>query len=99
MEPIKDAAHVYEVERRARHAERPGFRISELQISPTQQVPWHCHTNVSDTFYVLEGTIRVFMREPKEDVVLKPGETLTLAPGRPHLVVNAGEESATFLIL
>jgi quercetin dioxygenase-like cupin family protein len=99
MEPVKDTTHVYEVERRARHAERPGFRINELQISPTQKVPWHYHTNVQDTFYVLAGRIRVFMREPKEDVVLGPGETFTLAPRRPHLVTNAGNTSATFLIL
>ena len=38
MEAVKDSSHLYEVERRARHAERPGFRISELQISPTQKV-------------------------------------------------------------
>ena len=48
---------------------------------------------------VLEGRIRVFMREPKEDVVLAPGETFTLAPRRPHLVTNIGETSATFLVL
>lgn len=99
MEGVKDASHLYEVERRARHAERPGFRINELQLSPTQKVPWHFHSNVQDTFYVLEGTIRVYMREPKEDVVLGRGETFTLQPRRPHLVVNAGDQSATFLIL
>jgi quercetin dioxygenase-like cupin family protein len=99
MEPVKDASHLYEVERRARHAERPGFRINELQLSPSQKVPWHYHTNVQDTFYVLEGRIRVFMRDPKEDVLLAPGETFTLTAGRPHLVINAGETSATFLIL
>jgi quercetin dioxygenase-like cupin family protein len=99
MEPVKDAAGLYDVERRARHAERPGFRINELQLSPTQKVPWHYHSNVQDTFYVLEGRIRVFMRDPKEDVFLAPGQTLTLAPRRPHLVINAGETSATFLIL
>ena len=99
MESFKDATHLYPVERRARHAERPGFRINELQISPTQKVPWHYHTNVGDTFYVLEGTIRVFMREPKEDVTLSPGQSYSLAPRRPHLVVNAGDKSATFLIL
>jgi len=53
MQPIKDASHLYEVERRAEHAARPGFRITELQISSKQKVPWHCHTNVQDTFYVL----------------------------------------------
>lgn len=99
MQPVKDASHLYEVERRARHAERNGFRVNELQISPTQKVPWHYHTNVGDTFYVLEGAIRVFMREPKEDVVLAAGQSFSLAAKRPHLVTNAGNKSATFLIL
>src|SRR5881396_824960 len=84
MQPVKDASALYEVERRARHAERPGFRISELQISPTQQVPWHYHTNVQDTFYVLVGEIRLFLRDPKEEVRLAPGETYAVRAGRPH---------------
>ena len=96
---MKDASHLYEVERRARHAERPGFRISELQMSPTQQVPWHYHNNVQDTFYVLEGEIRVFLRDPKEDVHLTPGQTYAVRPGRAHLVTNPGPRSATFLVL
>jgi len=63
MEAVKDARHLYEVERRAFHAERPGFRINELQISPKQKVPWHYHNNIQDTFYVLEGNIRIFLRD------------------------------------
>jgi quercetin dioxygenase-like cupin family protein len=96
---LKDASHLYEVERRAYHAERPGFRISELQISPTQIVPWHYHNSIQDTFYVLEGHIRLFLQEPKQEVTLGPGETYSVAPGRPHLVANGGEASATFLVL
>jgi quercetin dioxygenase-like cupin family protein len=99
MQQVKDASHLYVVERRAQHAARPGFRISELQISPTQTVPWHYHSNVQDAFYVIEGQIRVFMREPKEEVRLGPGDTYSVAPRRPHLVVNAGDTSATFLVL
>jgi quercetin dioxygenase-like cupin family protein len=99
MEAVKDAQDLYEVERRARHAERPGFRISELQISPTQKVPWHHHTNITDTFYVVEGRVRIFLRDPKEDVRLGPGETYAVRPGRAHLVTNAGDTSATFLVL
>jgi quercetin dioxygenase-like cupin family protein len=99
MQPLKDASHLYEVERQAFHAERPGFRINELQISPSQKIPWHYHNHIQDAFYVLEGEIRIFMREPKEDVRLCPGETFSVAPGRPHLVTNAGETSATFLVL
>lgn len=99
MNPMKDTSRHYEVERRVRHAERAGFHISELQISPAQKVPWHYHSNVQDTFYVLEGRIRVFMRDPKEEVQLGPGETYSVPPRRPHLVVNGGERSATFLVL
>jgi quercetin dioxygenase-like cupin family protein len=96
---VKDASHLYAVERRARHAERPGFRISELQLSPIQQVPWHYHTAIQDTFYVIEGRLRIFLRDPKEDVRLGPGETYAVRPGRAHLVTNAGPTSATFLVL
>ena len=99
MESTGDASHLYEVERRARHAERPGFRISELQISPTQRVPWHYHNNISDTFYVVEGRLRIFLRAPAEEVRLGPGETYSVAPRRPHMVANGGADSATFLVL
>jgi len=99
MEAIKDASHLYEVEERGQHAARPGFRITELRLSATQKVPWHFHNNVADTFYVLEGELRIFLQEPKEEVRLKPGETYTARARRPHLVTNGGEKSATFLIL
>ena len=96
---VKDASGLYEVERRGYHAARPGFRIAELQISPTQKVPWHSHSNVQDTFYVIEGELRLFMKDPEEDVRLKPSETYSVRAGRPHLVTNAGKTSATFLVL
>jgi len=98
-QPIPDASHLYEVERRAQHAARPGFRITELQLSPTQKVPWHTHTNVSDTFYVLQGQMRLFLQEPKEEVKLRPGEVYAVRPKRPHLVTNGGTTSLTFLVL
>lgn len=99
MEPINDASHLYEVERRTLHAERQGFRISELQISPTQKVPWHYHSNIHDTFYVIEGYVRLMLREPTEEVLLGPGDTYSVRPRRPHLVTNGGDRSATFLVL
>ena len=69
-EALKDASHLYEVEHRAYHLERPGFRISELRLSPTQTVPWHCHSHDSDTFYVIEGQLRLFLQNPKQDIRL-----------------------------
>jgi mannose-6-phosphate isomerase-like protein (cupin superfamily) len=99
MQPVKDTSRIYEVERRAYYAARPGFRIAELQMSPTQTVPWHYHNNVQDTFYVVSGTIRIFARDPVEEVSLTPGQTFTVSPGRPHMVSNAGNTSAVFVVL
>jgi quercetin dioxygenase-like cupin family protein len=99
MEAMKNASPMYEVERRAEHAARPGFRITELQIARDQKVPWHYHSNVQDTFYVIEGQLRLFLRDPKEDVRLAPGDSYSVPPRRPHLVTNAGDASATFLVL
>jgi len=99
MQPLNAARRTYEVERRAYHAARPGFRIAEMQISPTQTIPWHYHTDAQDTFYVINGTIRVFAREPKEEVCLTVGMTYSIRPGRPHLVACAGDTSAVFLVL
>jgi quercetin dioxygenase-like cupin family protein len=97
--PLADASHVYAVERRARHAERPGFRINELQISPVQEVPWHMHTRVRDTLYVIDGTLRVYLGDPDKEIVLGPADSFVIAPGRPHRVTNAGATSATFLAI
>src|SRR3989304_1097244 len=99
MEAVKDSRRLYEVERRAEHAARPGFRITELQISKTQKVPWHFHNNVQDTFYVLNGNLRLFLREPAEEMRLGPGEPYSVKPRRPHLVANGGGTSGTLLWL
>lgn len=99
MEAIKDARHLYETERQIYHLERPGFRINELTLSPTQQVPWHYHSTVGDTFYIIEGQLRLFLQDPKEAVDLGPGESYPVAPRRPHLVTNGGDDSVTFLVL
>jgi mannose-6-phosphate isomerase-like protein (cupin superfamily) len=99
MKGIKNPSHLLDVEKQEHHLARPGFRIAELTINPTQKVPWHCHSNVQDTFYVLEGQIQLFLRDPKEEVRLAPSETYSVRPRRPHLVINCGQTAATFLIL
>jgi quercetin dioxygenase-like cupin family protein len=99
FKPVKDASGLYEVERRVRHAARPGFHISELQLSPSQKVPWHFHTNISHTLYVLDGQLRLFLQYPMVVVRRGPGDSYVAAAKRPHLVTNAGTTSLTFLVL
>jgi quercetin dioxygenase-like cupin family protein len=84
----------------AYHAERPGFRISEIRLTPTQRVPWHHHSNIQDTFYVLGGSIRISLQDPDEQVELGVGESWGPASaGRRHLVTNVGAHAANFLVL
>lgn len=96
---LKDGSHLFEADYRAEHAARPGFKISELILSGKQKVPWHLHQHIDDTFYVLRGNLRIFLREPKQEVQLASGETYTAKKGRPHLVTNAGSEPVNFLVL
>jgi quercetin dioxygenase-like cupin family protein len=62
-------------------------------------VPWHSHSKIQDTFYVLEGQIRLLLHEPEQEVLLAPGEVYSVRPRRPHHVANSGETAATFLVL
>jgi quercetin dioxygenase-like cupin family protein len=87
------------VDRLIHYGERSNFRIAEIEISQSQKVPWHYHDEVRDTFYVVKGQIRIFLKDPKEEVLLTRGEVYSVAPRRPHLVTNAGAESAVFLVL
>ena len=99
MDSLKETTGLYEVERRVRYAERPDFRTTELQISHTQEVPWHFHNNVQDTFYVLSGEIRIILANPEEEVLMTPGQTYSVPSKRPHRVANAGLTSAVFFVL
>ena len=99
MKTVTDTTKVYEAERRIHHLKRPGFRITEMQISPTQEVPWHFHNLAQDTIYLVSGAIRIELREPTAEVVLAPGQTFSIAPKRPHRVTNIGDGSANFIVL
>jgi len=75
---VKDTSGLYEVERRAYHAARPGFRMAELQISPTQKVPWHYHNNVHDTFYSWREQSESFSSSRRKRCVWSRGQTFSV---------------------
>ena len=77
----------------------PAFALWSCSSRRRRRVPWHSHTNITDTFYVLEGHMRLFLQDPKEEVNLKPGEIHVVGAARPHLVTNGGTKSLTFLVL
>jgi len=77
---------VYEVEKRETIAEAPGLRVRRLTLAPGQAVPWHHHTNITDTFFCLEGTVVIETRAPAATHVLAPGESHAVPPKCAHTV-------------
>jgi mannose-6-phosphate isomerase-like protein (cupin superfamily) len=79
---------------------RPDFRVTELELASGEAVGWHRHTEVDDTFYVVEGRVRISMRDPDETVLLDRGKSWgAVRHGRPHNVSNAGTSPAVVLLL
>ena len=73
MQPPKDTSRNYEVERRSCYAARPGFRIAELQISPTQTTggtPWWAMSSTSAQ--ETEASLIVIWSRPRTTIRFQP---------------------------
>jgi mannose-6-phosphate isomerase-like protein (cupin superfamily) len=64
----------YPLEKRELIAEAPGLRMQILTLSAGQEVPWHWHSEVTDTFWCMDGPMVIEMRAPREEVELAPGQ-------------------------
>lgn len=70
-------------------AEASGVRVTVLALSAGQEVPWHVHTHVTDSFFCLSGRIEV--RHGKEGrTELAPGDSLEVPARTPHRVTGPG---------
>ena len=70
-----------------------------LTLATGQEVPWHWHTNVSDTFFCMAGPMVIETRAPRELVELKPGETHVVPAKRAHRVTGKGNGPCKFGLL
>jgi quercetin dioxygenase-like cupin family protein len=69
-------------------------------MAARQRVDWHYHSSIEDTFYVLEGCVRITLTEPAEEIELQAGQSWgPVRAKRPHLVTNCGSKTAIFLVL
>jgi quercetin dioxygenase-like cupin family protein len=76
----------YRVQRREMVAETPDLRMVILTLAAGHAVPWHTHTNVTDTFICLEGPLVVETREPEQRFELSAGQMCAVPAQRPHTV-------------
>lgn len=88
-----------DVERFQVLAETPELRMVLVTLAEGQEVPWHMHSAVTDTFFCMEGPMVVEARRPREEFELVPGGTCTVAAGRPHRVSGQGGGPCRFGVL
>lgn len=64
-------------------------RVSAQSFEGDQFVPWHRHSEVTDIFFCLEGTLRIQLRDQSNDVELTAGQRYDVTPGIEHRVSSA----------
>ena len=89
----------YSSEQRETLAEAPGLRVRLLALANGQCVPWHYHNHITDTFFCMEGPMRVETRDPAEVHVLEPGGTFAVGPATPHFVTGVDDGPCRFMIV
>jgi quercetin dioxygenase-like cupin family protein len=75
-ETVKD-----DIKRRIVTGERA--MLAHIYLDKGARVPMHSHHNEQIT-YLLEGTLKFWIGEEREEVILKGGEVLHIPPNVPH---------------
>jgi quercetin dioxygenase-like cupin family protein len=80
-------------------AEGADLRVQVLTLAAGQCVPWHYHTEISDSFVCLEGPMVVETRAPRRVYRLVPGERCAVPPKTAHCVHGEADGPCKFLIV
>ena len=75
------------------------LRALILTMGPGQCLPWHHHSEVTETIFCSEGPIQVETRTPEEKRILAPGEMTAITPGQPHRVSGINGSRCKFLLI
>jgi len=68
-------------------------------LAPGEEIPWHFHSAVTDGYFVLEGTLSIETRAPRNNRVLTVGERFTITPKTAHLISNRTAADTCFLLV
>ena len=80
-------------------AEGTDLRVRVLTLEAGQCVPWHYHSEITDSFVCLEGDLVVETRAPTESYELQPGERCQVPPKTAHYVHGKDDGPAKFLLV
>jgi quercetin dioxygenase-like cupin family protein len=62
-------------------------------------IPWHYHTESTDHYFVLQGTLSIETRGPDQRRVLSVGERYKIPPGTAHCISNQSVADCQFLLI
>lgn len=89
----------YKTEARFTLAEAPGLRVRQLSLAAGQSVPWHYHSEITDTFFCMKGPMCVQTRDPDAEFILEAGETVAVPAGRPHFAAGVELKACQFILV
>ena len=75
-------------------AEGADLRVSVLTLAAGQCVPWHYHSDITDSFVCLEGPMVVETRAPRHEYVLEPGQCCAVPAKTAHYVHGEADGAA-----
>jgi quercetin dioxygenase-like cupin family protein len=80
-------------------AEGADLRVQVLTLDRGQCVPWHYHSEITDSFVCLEGAVVVETRAPRAMHRLTPGQRCAVPPKTAHYVHGEGDDACKFLVI
>jgi quercetin dioxygenase-like cupin family protein len=89
----------YEIAHREMVAEGADLRVQVLTLVAGQRVPWHYHSEVTDSFVCLEGPTVVETRPPHKIYQLKPGQRCVVGPNTAHTVHGIDDGPCKFMLI
>ena len=89
----------FTIEGRQLIAETPDVCVQILTLGRGEEVPWHFHTEVTDTIACLDGPMVVKIRDAAESNELQAGEIVTVPPKPPHQVAGKDGGPCRFMVV
>lgn len=89
----------YRVAERTMIVETPELRVQDFKLAAGDEIPWHHHTVISDTFYCLEGPMVVNTKADDGGHTLQAGEKLTISPHIAHRVAGQDDGPCRFILV
>jgi quercetin dioxygenase-like cupin family protein len=94
---MSQASQWYTIDDRQLIAETDDLRVQILTLASNQEVPWHYHTEITDTMICLAGPMVVQTKTGNHD--LNPGESCTVPPLAAHRVTGQNGAGCRFVIV